>query len=155
MIQRVQSIYLLLTTVLSVLFLLSGIIYFTESSGSLLKISFNGLFRETGMQNNELVNSILPLTVLLIIIPLLAFVIIFLFKNRSIQIILTRVLITLITMLIVTIAAYSIAISEKFGASINPVFNTAIPLVQLALAVLALRGIKKDDDLVKSYDRLR
>jgi len=65
------------------------------------------------------------------------------------------VLITLIILFIIAIAAYSVIISGKYDASVNPVFNTSIPLMQFALAVLAYRGIKKDDDLVKSYDRLR
>jgi len=30
-----------------------------------------------------------------------------------------------------------------------------VPVIQLILVALAYRGIKKDDDLVKSYDRLR
>lgn len=155
MIQRIQSIYLLLTTMLSVLFLRAGIIYFTEESGSLLKIAVNGLCRETVINSNQLVDKLLPVTVLLIVIPLLSLFIIFLFKKRRLQLSLTKVLITLITLLILSIAAYSIIVSGKFDASVNPVLNTAIPLVQLVFSVLAYRGIKKDDDLVKSYDRLR
>ena len=34
-------------------------------------------------------------------------------------------------------------------------FRIVIPVVNLILLLLASRGIKKDDDLVKSYDRLR
>jgi hypothetical protein len=30
-----------------------------------------------------------------------------------------------------------------------------MPVIQLILSILAFRGIKKDDQLVKSYDRLR
>jgi hypothetical protein len=31
----------------------------------------------------------------------------------------------------------------------------ALPFLQLIFSILAYRGIKKDDQLVKSYDRLR
>jgi hypothetical protein len=34
-------------------------------------------------------------------------------------------------------------------------FRIAIPFVNLILLLMALRGIRKDEDLVKSYDRIR
>jgi hypothetical protein len=46
-------------------------------------------------------------------------------------------------------------IMTKYDSVIDPGFRMAIPLLQLIFSVLAWRGIKKDDDLVKSYDRLR
>jgi hypothetical protein len=155
MIQRIQSLYLLLTTAMSVLFLKSGLIEFTEKTGSLFRISLSGLYRHSGLETGVILDNLLPLAVALIIIPILSFIIIFLYKRRSIQILLVKILFALIALSIIALSFYSIMITVKYEAAINPSINLAVPLIQLFLSFLAYRGIKKDDDLVKSYDRLR
>lgn len=150
MIQRIQSLYLLLTTVLSILFLTGGIIDFSDEAGSVIKFTFNGISGAS-----ELLEKTLPITFLIILIPLLSAIIIFLFKNRRVQLMLGKVLIALILAFIITLAVYSYLVTERYNADITPGFKMAIPVIQLILAYLAYRGIKKDDDLVKSYDRLR
>jgi hypothetical protein len=50
---------------------------------------------------------------------------------------------------------YSGNIIKAYHASLIPGFKVAIPVVILVLSVLAYNGIKKDDNLIKSYDRLR
>ncbi len=150
MIQRIQSLYLLLTTLLSFLFLKGGILNFSEATGSVIKLTITGIFR-----NTELLVKTLPVTILSILIPLLASIIIFLYKKRGLQLLLVKVLMLLILVFILLLAFYSYSIAEKFNASLTPGVIMAIPLIQLILAFLAYRGIKKDEDLVKSYDRLR
>jgi hypothetical protein len=49
----------------------------------------------------------------------------------------------------------SFRIVSKFDARLIPGFKIILPIVILVLSILAFRGIKKDDQLVKSYDRLR
>jgi uncharacterized membrane protein YidH (DUF202 family) len=49
----------------------------------------------------------------------------------------------------------SFNIVSKFEARIIPGFKMILPILILIISILAYRGIKKDDQLVKSYDRLR
>jgi peptidoglycan/LPS O-acetylase OafA/YrhL len=97
----------------------------------------------------------LPLSVLIILIPIISLVTIFVFKNRKIQMRLAIFLMILCTLLVIALIHGSIIIISKFGANITPGYKMLLPLVVLILSVLAYLGIKKDDRLVKSYDRLR
>jgi hypothetical protein len=69
--------------------------------------------------------------------------------------ILTGILILLISIFIGASLAYSFNIISKYDAEFASWYKLLIPVIQLILSVLAYRGIKSDDDLVKSYDRLR
>ena len=155
MIQRIQSLYLLLTTALSFLFLKGGFLSFTEKTGSLIKITFTGITRETGIQAYESIQKLIWLTIIIILIPLFSAVSIFLFKKRNVQIWLVSVLIILNVILILLSGFYSYFIVTKFNSVISPNVKMAVPVLQLIFSILAYKGIRKDDNLVKSYDRLR
>jgi hypothetical protein len=43
----------------------------------------------------------------------------------------------------------------KHSTEIVPGIKMALPFLMLISMILAYKGIKKDDDLVKGYDRLR
>ena len=118
MIQRIQSLYLLLLAAL-------GAILFFYGEHLALTIS-----------------------VLTILISLLSLFTIFLFSKRKIQIKLAKLLIALIIILICATCYY--ALSEY-----NIWSMMVISALQLLLAILAYLGMKRDDNLVKSYDRLR
>ena len=120
MIQRIQSLYLLLLAAL-------GVILFFAGECLTLTIS-----------------------VLTVIIPALSLFTLFLFSKRNIQMLLTKVIIALIILFICAICYYALSVAE-FGSWINAI----IPVLQLLLAIFAYLGIKRDDNLVKSYDRLR
>ncbi len=150
MIQRIQSVYLLLTTLLSFLFLKNEILAFSDETGSVIKFTINGL---SGVP--EPLVKTLPATILIVLIPVLSALIIFLFKNRSLQLILCKMLLSLISVLIIALVIYSCTIIGKYNAELVPGFKMGLPVIQLIFGYLAYRGIKKDDDLVKSYDRLR
>lgn len=155
MIQRIQSLFLLMTTLVSLLFLKGSYLNFIDKSGSVIKITFNGILRDTGGQNFELIEKLLPLTGFLALIPVLSLLTIFIFKNRTIQLWLSLSLIILISGFIIASIYYSSIVISEFEAEIIPGFKMVIPVLMLILAILAYRGIKKDDRLIKSYDRLR
>jgi hypothetical protein len=150
MIQRLQSIYLLLTTLLSFLFLKSGFITFSDESGAVIYFTIAGLSRDSGPLTGTL-----PVTLLIIFIPLLSLITIFLFKNRKLQLFLSKVLIALVSAFIIALVIYSYIVINRHNAELIPGIRMSAPVIQLILVVLAYRGIRKDDDLVKSYDRLR
>jgi hypothetical protein len=115
MIQRIQSLYLLLTALAAILFV-------------------NGEY--------------LILSVFAILISALSLLAIFLFSKRKIQIMLTKVLIVLI-IIFTCVFCYTVYLFGSWD------YKAVIPALQLLFAVLAYRGMRRDDNLVKSYDRLR
>jgi len=153
MIQRLQSVYLLLTTLLSFLFLKNGFIAFSDESDSVINFTISGISGISGV--SETLIKTLPVTLLMFIIPVVSFLTIFLYKNRRVQLILSKTILGFISAFIIALVVYSYIFISRYNAEIVPGIAMAVPVIQLILVVLAYRGIKKDDDLVKSYDRLR
>lgn len=96
---------------------------------------------------------IIPIVVLLIII--LSVVAIFLYKNRKIQIKIALAIIFLSAALTALTAWFAYSAGEKYQAVLSPGFRTFIPLIIMLFSILAYHGIRKDETLVRSYDRLR
>ncbi|TAL60269.1 MAG: DUF4293 family protein [Bacteroidetes bacterium] len=155
MIQRIQSLYLSLTTVLSLLFLRGSFLTFTDKSASGISLAFSGIYRGSSLQGYELIEKLLPLSVLIICIPVLSIATIFIYKNRKIQLWLASSLIILTVFLIIACVSYSWVITKEYNVTIVPGLKMVIPVLLLIFAIQAYRSIKKDDLLVKSYDRLR
>ena len=83
---------------------------------------------------------------------------IFLFKNRGLQSNIVKLGLALVAALGSGAAYYFMTMNETaetLNATITPSFGWASPALALILCALALRGISKDDKLVKSMDRLR
>ncbi len=155
MIQRIQTIFLSLTTLFSIIFLNGTILTFIDKSGSVTKVTIKGIMKAaegSGLVHTE---RLVPLTALLFVIPALALVTIFLFRNRKIQMRFALVLIMLTTALLIALAYYSYVICQNNSYSSVLTYTVAFPVLSLLSAILAYRGIRKDDALVKSYDRLR
>jgi hypothetical protein len=155
MIQRIQSLYLLLIALLSVLFLNGPILNFIDKTGSAIKVTLTEVVKSTGGQGNEVIEKLLPFTVLIIVIPAISLVTIFLYKNRKVQLRITLVLIILTATLLIAFVHVSLSVISKFGAQLVAGLKMILPVLMLIFSILAYRGIKKDDQLVKSYDRLR
>jgi hypothetical protein len=155
MIQRIQSIYLTLTILLSLFFAKGSFLKFVDKSGYVIKVTFSGIIKESDVHGFELAEKLLPLSVVLILIPAVTLITILLFKNRKIQLLLALLVIILIAGLILISAFYSWHIITEYLAEFVPVFKLVIPLLMLLFAILAYIGIRKDDLLVRSYDRLR
>ena len=144
MIQRIQSIYLLLAAILS-----SGLIFvfnlWTEKSGKVLSAP-------------ELLNesSILLKTILFayIISALISVITIFQFKKRQLQFVLGRVNMLVNFYLLGVLIYLSLTLSGETAVSEKGI-GMFIPIIVIVLVVLANKAIKKDEDLVKSVDRLR
>jgi len=155
MIQRIQSIYLFLTTVMSFLFLKGGILRFINETGDTIKLTFSGVARSSAGNASELIHNSLPVSILIIVIAVLSLITIFLFKKRNIQMMLAMLLIGFVTAFIIACGYYYWLIITKYDGELVPGVKMILPVIMQILSVLAYRGIKKDDRLVKSYDRLR
>ena len=155
MIQRIQSVYLSLIVLISLLLFNGSFLVFTENTGFVINVTFIGLFRDTNGQGIVMIERLLPLSVLIVLIPLVSLVTIFLFKKRTVQLLFAKVLFGLLSAFVLVSCFYIYRIISKYSGQIIPGAKMVIPLVLLILSILALRGIRKDDQLVKSYDRLR
>jgi glucan phosphoethanolaminetransferase (alkaline phosphatase superfamily) len=155
MIQRIQSVYLSLIAFLSLLFFFGSFLSFSEKSGSVINVTFNGIVRVTSGQSPELVEKLLPLSGLIIIILIISLITVFLYKIRKIQMKLTIGLIVLSSLLIIALVHVSFSVIAKFDAHFLPGFKILLPVLMLIFSIMAYLGIRKDDQLVKSYDRLR
>ena len=135
MLQRIQTVYLFLAALVS-----AGLIFVFE------------LWRENGEAvYAQEVPSVLGLFALSALISLVT---IFLFKNRKLQFVLGRINILLNFVLLGLFVYWSLNISGESQISEKGI-GMMIPIVSIVLLVMANKAIKKDEDLVKSVDRLR
>jgi Domain of unknown function (DUF4293) len=155
MIQRIQSLFLLLTSILSLLFLNGNFLKFFNSSGSEIYMNFMGIWESSAGGNPQIIKSLIPLSVVVLAICILSFSAIFLFKQRRLQLKLAVIIILLTVAFIGMTLFYLFWVTGKYHAELIPGFNMLIPLLIFISGILAYRGIKRDENLVKSYDRLR
>jgi glucan phosphoethanolaminetransferase (alkaline phosphatase superfamily) len=144
-----------LITLISLIFIRGSFLNFADKTGGFIRVTFSGIFREISGQGQELIEKLLPLSVLIIFIPIISLVAIFIFKNRKIQLRLLWILIILAAVFLIALIHVSFSVISKFGANIIPGIKMIFPVFILILSILSYRGVKKDDQLVKSYDRLR
>lgn len=154
MIQRIQTLWLILTAVLSGFLMNGAIVNFIDKAGIRYFTGFSGIYKMADSGKELLVSSV-PLSALIIVVPLLSVVCTLIFKNRKIQKILALILFTFSFCLTILVTYYSILTMQKYGAELEPELKMVIPLLIMISVTLAYRGISKDDRLVKSYDRLR
>ena len=153
MIQRIQSIYLLLALAFGVSMFFTPQITFMADVEYIL--NFKGI---NPVEPNETSKSIATtaLTILLALTPLVSFISIILFKKRLIQI---RLCAANIGLLIGTTAlAYyfsTVGTKELSATTMSYNLSMVFPIVGAILHFLALRAIGKDEALVRSMDRIR
>lgn len=151
MIQRIQSLYLLLASLLSGMLFILPLGVFHLKGGNDLMYLHGGIY-----SSSEIMYSFFLFSVFIGCTGLMSFITIFLFKNRSIQMRLCTY--SMLANFLVFASIYflwfkynGVIISESAAMYITSVF----PLIAIILLFLAYKAIKKDDDLVKSVDRIR
>lgn len=155
MIQRIQTLYLFLTTVLSGLFLNGHIINFPGSPRNILYIGSDGLSLTNNTGGKETLFILLVITTIILAIFLISLIAIILFKRRKAQMKMAAACVVLSVILIIASAVYIIFVFNSAVDSLKPGMNIIIMPFILIFSWLAYRGIRKDEELVKSYDRLR
>ena len=78
MIQRIQSLYLLMTSILSLLFLNGSFFNFIKKTGVIVKITFNGIEEGSDGQGFSLSEKLLPLSIIILLITAISIITIFL-----------------------------------------------------------------------------
>jgi hypothetical protein len=143
MIQRIQTIYLILASVVS-----GGLIFVFNLWNTIKeKIFVVDLFME------EVVTfKVIPL--MFFTSAILSIVTIFLFNNRKLQFVIGRIIILINLFLLGLLIYLSLTLSGETLVSEKGI-GMFLPILAILLVVLANKAIKKDEDLVKSVDRLR
>ena len=154
MIQRIQSIFLLLCSACFAVLFLHGTPFITLEGDQASIQSINNAMLNDGIFD---ISDHLLLFIITIIGAVLSFVCIFLFKNRSIQIKLTRLaivlaIILLILCIILFVQGYD---AINVGTEVIVDYGILLPIGAVIFGGLAAYYIGKDSRLVKSMDRLR
>lgn len=152
MIQRIQSLYMFIVTVLMAVTVFLPFFTIHASDGTELYISFRGLAAE-GWHWTATTGC---LGILTAVIGLLSLGCIFLFNNRRFQvrILIFNMLLCLGWYALLAIAAtHAVAATPAAGWTIN--VAACFPLVSIILTWLAMRGVLKDEARVRAADRLR
>ncbi|MEA1887553.1 MAG: DUF4293 domain-containing protein, partial [Bacteroidota bacterium] len=102
-----------------------------------------------------LIEKSLPLTLLLITVPVLFFVAIFLYKRRKFQMRLTVFSTLLLIGAFLLMLYYIFYTGRKLEAELIFNIKLTFPIVGAIFGYLAFRNILKDELLIKSFDRLR
>ena len=152
MIQRIQSLYLLASTLLGIACLSLPLGYFCTAQGERFADLYNLWIKYT--ETGEHAFTPWALFALLVIVTTLTFLNIFLFRRRALQM---RVLTLCMVLLVGYYAFLGFLIFQAHGNgdTFTPTVMAAFPLTSIILDYLAFRGILKDELLVRSLDRLR
>jgi hypothetical protein len=155
MIQRIQSLYILLTIILLFMW------YFMPLA-SIVDIEYTYNFSLYGIKdiaNDYWFFHTIWISVLATLTMVVAMLSLFMYKNRKLQIKLSQLLLLLNTCL-VSLAFLMIDKSKAaFGRADVTTADYKIamvfPLIAVVFIFLAIKAIKKDEELVRSADRLR
>ncbi|MAM19791.1 MAG: DUF4293 domain-containing protein [Bacteroidota bacterium] len=136
MIQRIQTVYLLIA------FVVSAVLIFV------FPVWENAAGEPVFAQEQ-----LIPFGMFLIS-GALSLISIFMFKNRKLQFVLGRLNIILNFFLLGVFVYWSLSLPGEMDISEKGI-GMFLPIVSIVFLVLANKAIKRDEDLVKSVDRLR
>jgi hypothetical protein len=154
MIQRIQTVYLLIAEILI------GILFFVPFAGITGKDGINYLFDIKGLSldgivKTDMASGSMPLILVWVLSMILIVVTIFMYKNRKQQI---RFSIVTIFILLGfgSLIFYSVLSNARLlpGSHSFRIF-IVFPVIATILIYLAIRAIGKDERLVRSIDRIR
>jgi hypothetical protein len=158
MIQRIQTVYLSLAVIAAILTFFFPYAHFYSGD---IKVAEYAMFGVFNVQSKTLEMSGVygfpewAMGALAVLIPLVA---ILLYKNRPVQYRVAR-LAYLVNMAYVAYLFFAIdeVNGTLFSGELSVMHHVGfyLPVAAIVLAFLGVRGIKKDEDLVKSLDRIR
>lgn len=150
MIQRIQTLFLLGVTIISALLLFLPFVEYTSVEHGKFSISLMPV-------NNPKVNYTFFLPVVLNFLNLLFSIFVILqYKRRVVQIKLASLLMAFNSIMLGTMLLFDfISIGEGKTYTKIYLFGSYLPIISIFFSFMAIRFIKKDEELVRSADRLR
>ncbi len=166
MIQRRQTLYLLLIVILGIVLYFVPVVQFTTPYDAgvqrMFELSAQGLEEETDSYTYRMdelqpvaLDGIAVLAVTTWLIPLLALTIIFFYRKRIWQ---ARMCIFLACLCVGYYAILGVYIwfgKQQVAEDWDLLFGSCIPLINLVLTLMSARAILKDEARVRAADRIR
>lgn len=155
MLQRIQTIYLLVIVILSGITLFVPNAQFLSNPNNIDYIfNLRGLY---GVTENAkiLLQDVWALTAIKVLITFIAFYTIFVYKKRILQIRLTIFNMVLMMGYYPILFIYLWLIKSNFKIDYLIGFVSIFHVINIVLSILAIRAIGRDEALVKSLNRLR
>jgi hypothetical protein len=151
MLQRIQSFYLLVSLLLYGILFFTPLFYVQSNADAYTIYSY-----KINPGQNTLKINITPIALLIGIMALVLLISIFLYKNRKFQIRILQfnLVLTIISLFAIGKFLYSFSTLSS-DAHIRLTLSISIPFIASILQYLAIRGIRKDQALVDSLNRLR
>lgn len=157
MLQRKQSLFLLLAAICGALTFVFPVDTFMRGDQTFIFRTY-GFFTGEGVPITDATAKV-PFAILLGLVSALLLGIIFMYGNRVRQLRLTRMVNLLVMAILVFlfITDNSLRAYLEQGGKVDNSFGIAaiLPLLMVVFTLLAERGIRKDEALVKGMDRLR
>ena len=152
MIQRTQTLFLLVAVIFLVLMLFLPLAEILADGG----VTYTGMSRGLQTENGEVAFSTWPVFILILVTAVLLFITILLYRNRKLQI---RFCVYAIVlgfgqiglMYYYWVLIFRQLVVENFSIRVPVIF----PVVAIILTYLAFRGIRRDEILIRSIDKIR
>lgn len=158
MIQRIQSIYLLLVAILTAATSFFKLAIYTLNDEILFSYTVYSIIPADGSEAMQAGNW-LPQTLILTAVVLLAIFTVTRYKNRKLQLKLGAVIYLLLAAFIVSsyFSIMNMANLLELGDDVKTIYHIGfyLPIAAVSFQFLANRAVKKDEELVRSVDRLR
>lgn len=152
MIQRKQTIWLLISMLVWITLFFKPTIGFTSVAEGAWMLFANGIREADG---GKVVVSAIPLLILFILIDLLSLLSVFLYKNRTLQLRVTLYNMILQVLSYALIGFYVLQGKKTLNADPGLLFFSIVPAVSFIFSLLAFRSIRLDIMLMKTLNRLR
>lgn len=155
MLQRIQSIYLLLAALVLALLFVFPLVHDVYVNGQTVSVKVSGVYAAASGPAKQ-IQAFIPLSIATAFAVLMPLGILFSFKNRSRQMLLCYAAMGVLI-------AYSYWVSVTVKNAINDAYlsmsNYGIGIISLSVSIflilLAQKAIQRDEKLVRSADRLR
>ena len=154
--QRIQTLYLVLVIILmtaSVLLPNAG--FYNEAKNLTYQLDARGVVELSQQGDAKATVASNPCTILFGILLFLTTYCIISYKNRKRQLRMATINLFLIVIYIAVLGAFILYAQSTLEAEISWSYPVVFPVIALLFNYLAMRGIAKDEKLVKSLDRLR
>jgi hypothetical protein len=154
MIQRIQSVYLLLVVILSTIVLFAPVAHI-NTPATVFELSYRGFTSTPAI--NALHTNVWGLIVVAALIPLIAVWTIFLYKKRRLQMRMCIINFVLMIVYYNVVVMYLFFAGKQLGTASEWSYTVfeAFPAICMVLTFMAVKAIQKDEKLIRSTNRLR
>jgi hypothetical protein len=157
MIQRPQTLFLLAVVAICIMLMFSNTVFFIAENidtGEKIEVEFDETKIYASDGSSQESNTYL--VAIAAVIAFLSMAAILLFKNRKMQTLVSSINYLLILGLIIMMYLYSLGI-EYFNGTGHQSFTllALLPMSLLFFNFLAIKGVRKDEKLIRSMDRIR